>query len=338
MNFLTRPRCPFVGPDPMALFLWGLALFLASCTGPEPAVNGSSGSTSTGDPEQRVVLVIIDGLRYSEGLGDPQHRWTPRMAALAAQGAIVEPFRNNGVTVTWRGIPAIWTGTWSEPERFNDASCGGSNNNRATAPTVFEYYRRHLGRPAEDCIYALGNIPCPWRASDVEGYGTDYWPVYDTDGGSTDTERWERGQEILATQAPGFLLFYLPDVDHYGHEGDWDGYLNAISIADGIVGDLWDTLQANPAYAGRTTLIVTNDHGRHDDRENRPHGGFSAHGDSCNGCRRIQLLMVGPSVKPGLVSTVPRGLIDITPTIGALLGFPTPLAEGQVMTELLVQP
>ncbi len=34
-----------------------------------------------------VVLVIIDGLRYSEGLGHPDQLHVQRMADLAAQGA-----------------------------------------------------------------------------------------------------------------------------------------------------------------------------------------------------------------------------------------------------------
>ncbi len=45
---------------------------------------------------KRVVLVIIDGLRYSEGFGDPAHEFVPRMAALAEQGAVVDDFRNDG--------------------------------------------------------------------------------------------------------------------------------------------------------------------------------------------------------------------------------------------------
>ena len=37
----------------------------------------------------RVVLVIIDGLRYSEGLGDPSHAQVPHMASLAEQGSLI---------------------------------------------------------------------------------------------------------------------------------------------------------------------------------------------------------------------------------------------------------
>ena len=61
------------------------------------------------------------------------------------------------------------------------------------------------------------------------------------------------------------------------------------------------------------------------------HGGT----DECN--RHIMFLAVGPDIQSGLVTDQRRTLRDITPTIGYLLNFATPLAEGEVMTELLVQ-
>ena len=39
-------------------------------------------------------------------------------------------------------------------------------------------------------------------------------------------------------------------------------------------------------YKDKTTLIVSNDHGRHIDSK----GGFQNHGDDCAGCRHIEFL------------------------------------------------
>ncbi len=273
----------------------------------------------------RVVLVIIDGLRYSEGLGDPNHTYTPRMAALANQGALVDNFRNDGVTKTWRAIPAIWCGAWTEINTFSDPYCGGSNNNTTELPTVFEYYRKQLNRPADDCIYTIKNL-CSWKASHDVDYGPDYWPLYH-EAGTTDTDVWQETEQVIATQSPRLLLMYLADVDHAGHVGDWNDYLKSIVTADSLVGRLWEVLQADTAYAGKTTLLVTNDHGRHD-------WDFTGHGDGCEGCRHIQLLAVGPDVRTGLRSDVTRTIPDIAPTIGELLGFTTEKATGTAMTEL----
>ncbi len=275
----------------------------------------------------KVALVIIDGLRYSEGLGDPDHTYVPEMWALAQQGTIIEPFINDGYTYTSRAIPAIWCGAWTEVISFSDPDCGGSSNNYTQLPTIFEYYRKHLSRPDEDCIYFLKDVGCPWKASFEPDYGPDFWPLYHS-AGTTDLDVWSQTEPLLEQYTPSFFLVYLASVDHEGHSGNWEDYLDSISTADSIVGMLWDYLQAHPFYAGTTTMIVTNDHGRHD-------YDFSGHGDSCDGCRTIQFLAVGPDIQTGLVSTVPRTIPDIVPTIGELLGFPTEDSTGTAMIEII---
>lgn len=276
---------------------------------------------------ERVVLVIIDGLRYSEGLGDVTHANVPQMASLAEQGALVGNFQNDGDTYTSRAIPAIWCGAWTEINTFNDPSCDGASNNTTALPTVFEYYRKQLSRPAEDCVYTLKAL-CPWKASLDPDYGMDYWPLYHSVG-ATDLDVWHETEEVISDLAPHFLLMYLADVDSRGHSGNLEDYINAISIADSLVGELWSTLQADTAYAGKTTMLITNDHGRHD-------YDFTGHGDDCVGCRHIQLLAIGPDIQSGLVSDIPRTIPDIAPTIGELLGFTTEDATGTAMLELLV--
>jgi hypothetical protein len=274
---------------------------------------------------ERVVLVIIDGLRYSEGLGDPTHAHVPQMAALAAQGAIVEPFTNQGVTYTNHAVPAIWCGGYTDIFEFTDPECGGSNN-YTELPSMFEYFRKQLQKAPEDCIYLLKDVGCPWRGSMHPDYGPEWWPLY-VMAGYTDASVWVEAQSLLANESPELLLVYLADVDHYGHAGVWADYLEAIETADAIVGALWTRLQALPAYAGKTTLLVTNDHGRHTTN-------WTGHGDGCAGCRRIQLLAVGPDTPAGLVSTTPRQIPDIVPSIGLLLGFTSEYATGAPMSEL----
>jgi bisphosphoglycerate-independent phosphoglycerate mutase (AlkP superfamily) len=94
---------------------------------------------------------------------------------------------------------------------------------------------------------------------------------------------------------------------------------------------LWEYLQGDSVYAGKTTMFVTSDHGRHSDD-------FSGHGCSCTGCRTVQLLAVGPDIEAGLVSRTPRTLCDIVPTIGELMGFAPEKSTGSAMLELLAVP
>jgi hypothetical protein len=251
------------------------------------------------------------------------------MWALARQGTIIEPFQNDGITYTRYAIPAIWCGAWTEVIQFNDSACGGRQNYHAELPTIFEYYRKGLSRPAEDCIIVLKDVGCVWKASFDPDYGPDYWPLYHSTG-STDLDVWHEAETVLGTYTPSFSVLYLIGVDHAGHGGDWNDYTRSIAVADSIVGMLWEFLQSHPSYAGKTTMFVTNDHGRHT-------ANFSHHGDGCDGCRTIQFLAVGPDIKIGLVSNIPRTQPDITPTIGELLGFATEDATGTPMMEIFLR-
>jgi len=72
------------------------------------------------------------------------------------------------------------------------------------------------------------------------------------------------------------LYVAFGDTDHYAHGGEYDEYLLAIHDFDDYLRQLWEAAQADPAWAGKTTLIVTTDHGRGKsdlDNENWRHHG-----------------------------------------------------------------
>jgi len=100
----------------------------------------------------RMMIVVIDGARYTETFGDPDHTFVPEMAELAAGGAVVNEFRNDGITYTSRAIPALWCGTWTE---VSDTVYGGVETSYAVKPTIFEYAGRRLFLCAEIHFGAL---------------------------------------------------------------------------------------------------------------------------------------------------------------------------------------
>jgi hypothetical protein len=274
-----------------------------------------------------VVLVIIDGARYTETLGDPLGQYTPRMNQLAHQGMVVDTFLNDMYTYTSRAIPAIWCGSWSSP---NDTTVDGQTNQYATVPTVWEYFRKSTGEAATQAFYIMKSVSAPWIQSYYPGYGPDFWPAYICQG-SSDLNVWQNTRTRLQAYRPALTVVYLADVDQAGHTGVWTEYTTALLTADSIVGMVWDLIQTDPTLKNRTTLFVTNDHGRHSEGTS---SGFKGHGDDCQGCRRIMFLGLGYRMPKGVRSgrhTIP----DITPTIGALLGFPTPYASGSPMTDIL---
>ena len=277
--------------------------------------------------DRHVILVIVDGARYSETLGDTLGRYVPRMRNIAQQGVMLDSMVNDSITVTARAIPAIWCGSWSLP---HDTTVGGLSNQYATAPTVWEYFRKSRGVDSTHAQYIMKWLTTPWIQSFHPQYGPAYWPWYVLQG-STDLDVWKNAKLKLQTYHPELAVIYLSDVDSAPSRG-WAPYTQAIVTADSIVGVLWDYLQSDAVYRNTTTLLVTNDHGRHLDGIQN---GFVSHGDGCWGCRHIMFLGVGAGMPKGVHSSVRRIIPDITPTIGSLLHFPTPFATGKSMAEIL---
>jgi arylsulfatase A-like enzyme len=110
----------------------------------------------------------------------------------------------------------------------------------------------------------------------------------------------------------------------------WADYLRQIEIVDSLAVLTWNHLQADPDYANQTYLLITADHGRHDDA----HGGFQNHGDDCPSCRHIIFLALGPGIRAGYETSSLYTQRDVCATVGSILGIATPLAEGSRMDEI----
>ena len=283
-------------------------------------------SISFSQEDQKVVIVIIDGARYTETLGDDTRTYTPKMWELAEEGTMIDKFYNDNYTYTSRAIPALWCGAWTD---VRDTTYQGHETNYAVLPTIFEYYRKQKNAPADDCYYVLKELESLWLPSFDADYGPDYWPAFHSVGES-DEDVAEQALQVMADYHPRFLWVYFADVDHAGHSGIWSNYIGAIHIADSLVNVLWDAIQSDPFYANTTTMIVTNDHGRHDDQ----HGGFQGHGCGCEGCRHIEFLAIGPNIRKNYISQQYRYTPDMAVTASYITGINPEKATGHVITEI----
>jgi len=287
------------------------------------------GYFASAQAEEKFMIIIIDGVRYTETFGDSTHTFIPNMWNLRTQGTYLTHFYNDSFTYTSRAIPALWCGTWTE---VRDTLYNGHNTKYAVKPTIFEYFRRQKNLPPEECFYVLKFINNLWLPSFHPDYGPSTWPQFHSVGIS-DADVANEAQWVMSTYHPQFMWVYLADVDHAGHSGIWSNYVSAIQSVDSIVAVLWNALQADPFYQDSTYLFVTNDHGRHDEQ----HGGFSGHGDGCEGCRHIMFLALGPQIRPNYVSAQYRRIPDMAVTACALLGLNPEYATGEAMVEI-VQP
>ena len=127
---------------------------------------------------------------------------------------------------------------------------------------------------------------------------------------------------------PKLLLANFPSVDRNGHAGHWQGYLSAIQQFDTLAGETWRRIQADPVLAGKTTLIITNDHGRRYDD-------WTEHGDDSEGSRHIMLVAVGPGIQPGSVSSDPHSLADLAVSAGHIIGLEPPRGGGRLIAPLV---
>jgi hypothetical protein len=119
----------------------------------------------------------------------------------------------------------------------------------------------------------------------------------------------------LERRRPLVLYVSLNDTDEWAHEGRYDRYLESIARADKWLRQLWDFVEATPEYRGRTSLVVTCDHGRGDG------GSWRQHNASVAGAEQAWAAVMGPEVpargeRPENTLT----LGQIAATAGALLG------------------
>jgi hypothetical protein len=106
---------------------------------------------------------------------------------------------------------------------------------------------------------------------------------------SNDVLTWRNAREYLQKNKPRILRLGIGQSDDWAHARRYDLVLDYLHIADGMIADLWQTLQSMEPYRGRTTLIVTTDHGR-----GRTPVDWAEHDAGIPGCQDIWIAVIGP--------------------------------------------
>jgi len=111
-------------------------------------------------------------------------------------------------------------------------------------------------------------------------------------------------------------------------------YVEAIQRTDRLCGEIWRTIQSEPEYAGKTTLFILPDFGRDSDLDAGGNG-FQHHrtGDALS--RTTWLIAMGPEIRENAVVDRLVEPLDLVPTLGALFGFTTGMAQGKPLRELV---
>jgi hypothetical protein len=138
-------------------------------------------------------------------------------------------------------------------------------------------------------------------------------------------------REVMRKFAPQLLTVVFSDVEA-AHFGSYALHVSGIRTADRLAWQLWQEVESNPAYKGKTTMIILPEFGR--DPDGSSTNGFFNHRANADSTRDTWMLALGAGAgKPKMVER-PIQHIDLCPTLAGLLGCPPLPMQGRAIAEL----
>ena len=148
-----------------------------------------------------------------------------------------------------------------------------------------------------------------------------------------DVRAMRAGVSVLRLFHPRLLVIRLGQADVA--QKSLSDYGDVLKQVDAELARLRAAIAADPSLARTTTLLVATELGR--DAVQNATGGY---GRSDGSLEHTTAAVVGegPGLRRGVTLKAPRDLRDLCPTLGRLLGVPTPFVEGVVRDDLLLPP
>lgn len=240
------------------------------------------------DAPKNVVLVTIDGLRWEElfrgadpslvrdaayraryvDVPDRAQALAPFLLSFAQDGALIGNRDagscarvSNEFWFSYPGYAEMLAGRPNPRVRYNQAI---PNND----VTVLEGLIQRPEFAGQVRVFAEWNAVPAIVNTERSGIPVSLPPDYEA---PHDAQVMTQVRAMLP-DLPRVTWINLGDTDTNAHAGRYNAYLDAAAAADAFVRELWMAIEANPRMAGRTTLIVTVDHGRGASAGNRWRG------------------------------------------------------------------
>ncbi len=140
-------------------------------------------------------------------------------------------------------------------------------------------------------------------------------------------------REVMRKFAPRLLVVIFSDVE-VAHFGSYAMHLAGIRTADRLAYELWQEVEANPEYCGKTTLLILPEFGR--DPDGSSTNGFFNHRANEESTRNTWMMALGTAVDKPQIIDRPVQHVDLGPTLASLLGCPPMGTQGARLRELKV--
>lgn len=121
----------------------------------------------------------------------------------------------------------------------------------------------------------------------------------------------------LASARPRVLYLAFDETDDWAHDGHYDRVLRALDRTDAYLRELWNWLQSQPDYRGRTHVLITTDHGR-----GRTAKDWRDHGARIDGANEVWMAFASPTMsrRGEWRDAAPLTSGQVAATVGAWMG------------------
>jgi hypothetical protein len=137
-------------------------------------------------------------------------------------------------------------------------------------------------------------------------------------------------REVMRKFSPRVLVVALSDVEA-AHFGSFAMHLSGIKTADRLAWQLWQEVEANPEYKGRTTMLILPEFGR--DPDGSSTNGFFNHRANDDSTRDTWMMALGAGIEKPQVIERPIRHVDVCPTLAGLLGCRPIESQGAKLNE-----
>ena len=138
-------------------------------------------------------------------------------------------------------------------------------------------------------------------------------------------------REVMRHFSPRLLVVVFSDVE-VAHFGSYSLHLAGIRTADRLSYQLWQEVEAQAEYQGKTTMVILPEFGR--DPDGSATNGFFNHRADAESTRVTWMVTLGAGVDKPQVVERPVRHIDLCPTLAGLLGCPAIDSEGTTLREI----